>query len=154
MEYWNKVGNLSLVFHRRSSTLLDTVIQWAMPKRYRRPYLHVSFGKMHENGDWGYYTWTWRGLEVLDIQKSDVYAFLVSTDFSDDLLDEIGRRALYRCQCKVKAFPLLLHRMGLREHVYSCASLVGYAVFDQELLIYPQQVWEYAVNEGFKVCWS
>ena len=120
---------ISVLFHKPSDSLQDRFIQIFIPKIFKAPYLHVSFGI----GD-DYYTFTRQGLEVLDIKScvlESMYWF-----YTDDP-DYYSHAAFERCVERVTLESLFLARLGFKEN--TCASLVSEIVFG-EYLPYPEQV--------------
>ena len=121
---------ISVLFHKPSDSWQDRFIQIFIPKIFRAPFLHVSFGI-----DDDYYTYTSRGLEVLDIKSSvleSMYWF-----YTDDP-DYYSLEAFERCCERVTLGSLLLARLGFKTN--TCASLVSEIVFG-EYLPYPSQVY-------------
>jgi len=120
---------IAVLFHKPSDSWQDRFIQIFIPEIFRAPYLHVSFAI----GD-DYYSFTRRGLEVLDI-KSCVLETMYWFYTNDP--DHYSHEAFERCNEKVTLGSLLLARMGFEAN--TCASLVGEIVFG-EYLPYPCQI--------------
>jgi len=119
---------IAVLFHKPSDSWQDRFIQIFIPEIFRRDFLHVSFA-FDDDG----YTFTSRGLEVLDIKSSvldSVHYFY--TDDPDYYSDE----AFSRCIQKVTLWSLLLARLGFQTN--TCASLVGEILWG-EYLPYPCQ---------------
>jgi len=128
---------VAVLFHQPSDSLQDRLIQILIPKKFRRDYLHVSFAF-----DDDAYTFTRRGLELLDIKS----CFLDSMFwFYTDDVDYYSSEAFSRCIQKVTLESLLLVRLGLKSN--TCASLVGEIVFG-EYLPYPSQVMDKILEAG------
>ena len=120
---------ISVLFHKPSDSWQDRFIQIFIPKIFRAPYLHVSFGI-----DDSYYTFTRRGLEVLDIKSCVLESMFW---FYTDDPDHYSHEAFERCGERVTLESLLLVRLGIKAN--TCASLVSEIVFG-EYLPYPEQV--------------
>ena len=130
---------ICVVLHYPSTSWQDKIIIRMMPKDMRRDYLHVSLGIGNE-----YYTWTARGLEVLDIESSDIYRILwfPVPDTMPYLM-----RAFEMCQRKTTLKSLLLARLGFKSD--TCASLVANAVWGEGCYLpYPSQVVDAITEEG------
>jgi len=128
---------IAVLFHKPSDSLQDRLIQILIPKKFRKDFLHVSFGI----GD-DYYSFTRRGLEVLDI-KSCVLESMYW--FYTDNPDHYSHAAFERCNERVTLESLLLVRLGIKAN--TCASLVGEIVFG-EYLPYPSQVMDKIKEAG------
>jgi len=128
---------IAVLFHKPSDSLQDRFIQIFIPEIFRAPFLHVSFGI-----DDDYYTFTRRGLEVLDIKSSVLESMFW---FYTDNPDHYSHEAFERCNEKVTLGSLLLARMGIKSN--TCASLVGEIVFG-EYLPYPSQVMDKIKEAG------
>jgi hypothetical protein len=128
---------VAVIFHYPATSLQDKLIQILIGKKYRREFLHISV-----SFDDDCYTWTSRGLEVLDINQADVHS--INWIYVNDL-EPYQIRAFSMCEENVTLLTLLWVKCGQRGN--TCASLVSRVVWG-EYLPYPAQVMNRIQEDG------